>query len=182
VTYRVRRGALVNLVAVVEQDSWASESWTQQGTREAASADFTGLHPTVTTILERADAHCGWALFERDPLPAWAVQRVALLGDACHPMLPFQAQGAAMAIEDAWLLATHLEHAPDVTLALQRYADARLPRTSRVQARSRANAAWLHHASAASRAALAAGSRLIGGRVAAALDWIYGYDVTAETT
>ncbi|CAN0106005.1 unnamed protein product, partial [Chrysoparadoxa australica] len=101
-TYRLRGGELANLVAVIEKDEWTSESWTEQGSREEALKDFAGWHPTITRIIEQSDALFRWALFDRTPLKTWTDGRVVLLGDAAHPMLPFMAQGAAMAVEDAW--------------------------------------------------------------------------------
>ena len=93
-------GRLVNFVAVVEQDSWTRESWTDQGDVADALAAFEGWHPQVARILGAVDETFIWALFDRAPLERWSVGRVTLLGDACHPMLPFMAQGAAQAIED----------------------------------------------------------------------------------
>ena len=104
-TYRLRRGTLANFVGVVERDDWTTESWTERGTREEALADFADWHPTITRLLGEADTLYRWALFDRAPLPRWVDGRVALLGDAAHPMLPFMAQGAAMAVEDAWVVA-----------------------------------------------------------------------------
>jgi flavin-dependent dehydrogenase len=98
-------GRLVNLVAVVEQDTWTSESWTERGEVADALAAFEGWHPQVRTILGSVDETFIWGLFDRPPLERWSEGRVTLLGDACHPMLPFMAQGAAQAIEDGppWL-------------------------------------------------------------------------------
>ena len=96
------------------------------------------------------------ALYERDPLPSWSRGRVTLLGDACHPMMPFMAQGAGMAVEDAVVLARCLhEGMADLPAALRRYERARLARTAEIQVASRGNA-WLR----------------AGGNA----DWVYGYD------
>ena len=100
VHYFVRDRRLVNFVAVVEQDSWTRESWTDRGHAADALAAFAGWHPQVQKILQSVDETFIWALFDRAPLPQWSSGRVALLGDACHPMLPFMAQGAAQALED----------------------------------------------------------------------------------
>ena len=100
VHYYVQAERLVNFVAVVEQDSWTRESWTDQGDLAAALAEYDGWHPQVRTILGSVDETFVWALFDRAPLERWSVGRVTLLGDACHPMLPFMAQGAAQAVED----------------------------------------------------------------------------------
>jgi salicylate hydroxylase len=179
VTYRVRAGTYANLVAVVENTSWQGESWTEQGTREEALSDFSGWHPTITTLIEKADAHYRWALFDRAPLGRWSDGRVALLGDACHPMLPFQAQGASMAIEDAWVLAAQLDREREPQQALIRYAGIRLPRTSKVQAESRNNAGRFHHGNTLYYRPLQLAARLRPQLLINRFDWLYKHDVTA---
>ena len=105
VQYFVRREALVNFVAIVDQDTWTRESWTDRGEIADALAAFDGWHPHVRDIIGAADQTFIWALFDRVPLERWSAGRVTLLGDACHAMLPFMAQGAAQAIEDGATLA-----------------------------------------------------------------------------
>ena len=95
-----RRRRLVNFVAVIEQDSWTRESWTDPGDPADAIAAFEGWHPQLHEILGAVDDTFIWALFDRPPLARWSRGRVTLLGDACHAMLPFMAQGAAQALED----------------------------------------------------------------------------------
>ncbi|MEM9572539.1 MAG: FAD-dependent monooxygenase [Pseudomonadota bacterium] len=185
VTYRLRGGTLANFVGIVEDDTWTSESWTEQGTREQAMADFAGWHPIVTNLIAKADAHFRWALFDRDPLEKWIDGRAALLGDACHPTLPFQAQGAVMAIEDGFLLAKLCSETPkDLDTALATYFETRHPRTSRVQAASRRNAKLFHKASPISRA-FTYGPMWLAGKIAPAVirsqqDPFYAYDVREE--
>jgi 2-polyprenyl-6-methoxyphenol hydroxylase-like FAD-dependent oxidoreductase len=129
----------------VEQDTWTRESWTERGHLADAQAAFAGWHPQVRAILAAADDTFLTALFDRPPLERWSVGRVTLLGDACHPMLPFMAQGAAQAIEDGATLTACLTQAgPDIGEALRRYERLRLPRTSRLQALSAANKTRLH--------------------------------------
>ena len=153
VTYRLRGGTLANFVGIVEDDSWTSESWTEQGTMDAVLADFAGWHPVITNLIQSADAHYRWALFDRKPLSRWADGRAVLLGDACHPTLPFQAQGAVMAIEDAFLLAKLCAESPDdLPTALTTYFQTRQPRTSQVQTASRSNAKLFHKHTPLSRA------------------------------
>ena len=108
VHYFVQGGRLVNFVAVIEQDSWTRESWTDRGDPADAIAAFEGWHPQLHEILGAVDETFIWALFDRPPLPRWSRGRVTLLGDACHPMLPFMAQGAAQALEDGATLAACL--------------------------------------------------------------------------
>ena len=138
ITYPLRGGSLMNFVGVVESSAWQSESWTSRGTREECAADFAGWHPDVHTLIDNIETHFRWALLSRTPLDRWHVGRVALLGDACHPMLPFMAQGAVMAIEDAVVLARCLESSADVPAAFEAYVTARIDRATRcVQAAER---------------------------------------------
>ena len=182
VTYRLRGGRLANIVGVVERDHRAAESWTERGTREDALEDFAGWHPVVTTLLERADTLHRWALYDRAPLSGWHKGRVALLGDAAHPMLPFMAQGAAMAVEDAWALADELRE--PVPEALARYTARRLARASAMQARSRANARTFHRrglpAQLATYLPMAVAGRLLPGLVLSRLDAVYAHDETGS--
>ena len=181
VTYRLRGGTLANFVGVVEQGSWRDESWTQTGSRDTVMADFGAFHPVVTGIIEAADTHHRWALFDREPQPLWHQGRIGLLGDACHPMLPFVAQGAAQAIEDAWVLADCLPAANlsagavDAGLAL--YTQRRLPRTTRVQAEARANQRRFHQPDIAYWPLKLAASALPNAFLARN-DWLFGFDVT----
>jgi 2-polyprenyl-6-methoxyphenol hydroxylase-like FAD-dependent oxidoreductase len=143
--YFVRDRRLLCFVAIVEQDTWTRESWTERGHLADVQAAFAGWHPQVRAILAAADDIFLTALFDRPPLERWSVGRVTLLGDACHPMLPFMAQGAAQAIEDGATLTACLTQAgPDIGEALRRYERLRLPRTSRLQALSAANKTRLH--------------------------------------
>ncbi|GAA3381664.1 FAD-dependent monooxygenase [Cryptosporangium minutisporangium] len=150
VHYFVAGRRLVNFVAVVEQDSWTRESWTDAGDVADALAAFDGWHPQLREILKAVDGTFVWALFDRAPLDRWSSGRVTLLGDACHPMLPFMAQGAAMAIEDGATLAACLADAgaagsaADPAEALRRYEQLRLPRTARLQAMSAENKTRFH--------------------------------------
>ena len=184
VTYRLRRGELANLVAVVERDDWTIESWTERGTKEDALADFADWHPTITRILSEAPELYRWALFDRAPLQKWIDGRVALLGDAAHPMLPFMAQGAAMAVEDAFVLADELAGTEDIASALKAYQARRYRRASAVQAGSRTNAKTFHRKTIVSQLATY-GPMWVAGKIApsainARQDWLYAHDVTAS--
>ena len=177
VHYYVRGGQAVNFVGVVERD-WREESWTEPGDPRDLQADFAGWPAVVTAICAAATTPFRWALFDRPPLPAWTRGRVTLLGDAAHPMLPFLAQGAAMASEDDAVLAHRVAGSPDLPDALRAYAQDRRPRTSRVQAASRFNARLFHLPMAVGRTAFAAAGvadRLNPGGTAARFDWLYGY-------
>jgi salicylate hydroxylase len=141
----VRSGRLVNFVAVVEQDWWPDEPWIARSDLADPRAAFEGWHPQVRAILDAAEESLVWALFDGEPLERWSAGRVILLGDACRPALPFMAQAVAHAIEDGATLAACLaEEASDIPLALRRYEQLRIPRTSRVQAMSPVSTTRIH--------------------------------------
>lgn len=167
VHYYVRRGELVNCVCVVEKAGWEVESWNEQGDLAELKNDFAGWHPTIQTLIDNMDpdACFKWALFDRPPMKSWGQGRVTLLGDACHPTLPFMAQGAAMAIEDGAVLARCVAAGSDVAESLNRYQSLRLRRTTGIQNGSRRNARVFHlrgfNAWARNRAAKRAGSAVV---------------------
>jgi salicylate hydroxylase len=182
VTYYLRRGELVNFVGVVERDDWQTESWTERGEKAELIADFAGWANPVTAVIERAHECYRWALFDRDPLPSWSVGRVTLLGDACHAMLPFLAQGAVMAIEDAWVLSRKLK-TMGATAAFAAYEAERKPRTSRAQHAARARMSLYHRRGAlgqlAAHGTIWLAARLAPGVVKASNDWLFAHDVVA---
>ncbi|WOR16166.1 FAD-dependent monooxygenase [Hyphomonas sp. FCG-A18] len=182
VTYRLRQGTLANFVGVVEHSKFRNESWSEEGAKAEALADFEGWHPIVTTMIEAAPRLFRWGLFGRPTLPKWSNGRVVLLGDACHPMLPFMAQGAAQAIEDAYMLGALLREPSDIEAALRDYEVTRKPRASRVQAVSKSNATLFHHRNPLMRLSTY-GPMWMAGRLApraimARQDWLYAHDVT----
>ena len=128
--YTLRGGDIVNCVAITQSDSWQGEGWSTPGSREELLALYDGWHPDATGMMAIAPPEhlIKWALFDRPPLDRWTEGAVALLGDAAHPMLPFLGLGAAMAIEDAMVLARVLAESPDPA-GLARYAALRQPRT-----------------------------------------------------
>ena len=179
VHYFVARGRLLNFVGWTEHDAWNREDWTDQATVERARGAFAGWHPEVLRIIGAADACFIWALFDRDPLARWSIGRVTLLGDACHPMYPFMAQGAAQAIEDGAALAACLvAGAEDPAAALQRYERLRLPRVSRLQAMSRANKLSFHLPDGAAQQARDA-EWAAGEPTQDAMGWLWGHDAGA---
>jgi salicylate hydroxylase len=173
ITYRLRGGSLVNLVAVEERAAWAEEDWRQAGDPADLARAFAGWAAPVAGVIAAVDACHLWGLFDRDPLPRWVDGRVALLGDAAHPMLPFMAQGAAQAIEDAAALARHVAGGA-TPAALAAYQAERRPRTAAIQAASRANAG-LYHLRGAAALKLAV-LRAAPGLMRARLDAVYGHD------
>ncbi|VCU70992.1 6-hydroxynicotinate 3-monooxygenase precursor [Pigmentiphaga humi] len=183
VHYFVRPGRLVNWIAHRQVDVWADESWSRPGDKNELLEAFTGWHPSLLQMFEATETCFKWALFDRDPLPTWTKGRVTLLGDSAHPMLPFFAQGGAMAMEDGYVLARALARNPDPIAGLQAYEALRKERSTRVQLSSRARADSIQTTSR-----LAQVKRDIGFKVdqwlrpAGAIrraDWIYGYDATA---
>jgi salicylate hydroxylase len=151
----------VFVFATIGQESWTHESWTLHGDVEELRALYATFHPEARALLDACDSVLKTALYERDPMLSWSRGRAVLLGDACHPMLPFMAQGAGMAIEDAVVLARCLTRDPArPDLGIAAYEAARRERASRVQLGSRANT-WLKD----------------GGDA----DWVYGYDAWNAT-
>jgi salicylate hydroxylase len=146
VHYFVSGGRYMNFVAVTEQDNWDRESWNDRGDIAEAKRYYSGWHPQVHEILGAVDETFKWALFDRTPLASWSVGRVTLLGDACHPMLPYLAQGAAQSIEDGATLAVCLagRGPSEVEDALATYETWRKPRTAAVQLAARGNSTTFH--------------------------------------
>lgn len=146
VQYYVRHQALLNVVAIVPGDDAAPESWSAEGRTEDLLAALQGWDARLQTLVDSIPRVKRWALYDREPLDIWTEGRVCLLGDSCHSMLPYQAQGAAQAIEDAIALAGALDgvHRSDVTDALHAYAIARQDRAAAVQAASRHNRKLFH--------------------------------------
>jgi 6-hydroxynicotinate 3-monooxygenase len=149
-----RRDELYFVTSLPEPE-WRNESWSAKGDMDQLRAAFAGFHPQVQTVLQACPEAYKWALYERDPLPTWSKGRVALLGDACHPMVPYMAQGAANAIEDAAVLARCLDEDTSLEEAFRRFEATRKERTSRVQLTSHKNQ-WMSTRTDP--------------------DWVYGYD------
>jgi 6-hydroxynicotinate 3-monooxygenase len=158
VTYKVnpQRDELYFIASTPEPD-FKIESWSARGSLDQMRAAFAGFHPQARVILDACPEVRKWALVERDPLERWSEDRIVLIGDACHPMLPYMAQGGTAAMEDAVVLARCLEGADldGYADAFRRFEDHRKPRTSRIQLGARRNT-WM--------------------RTAPDLSWLYGYD------
>jgi salicylate hydroxylase len=182
VHYFVRSRRLVNFVAIIERNTWTRESWTDRGEVADVLAAYEGWHPQVRSILAAVNDTFIWALFDRKPMARWSVGRVTVLGDACHAMLPFMAQGAAQAIEDGATLAACLSQigAGDMPEVLRRYEALRLPRASRIQALSEGNKTRFHlpdgPAQAERDAEIARGTTDWSLKAVA---WLYGHDADA---
>ena len=182
VHYFVRDATLINFVAIIERDSWTRESWTAQAPLSEVLKEFEGWHPQTRAILQAADEVFIWGLFEHAPLPQWSAGRVTVLGDACHAMLPFLAQGAAQAIEDGATLTRCLMKSAgrDIPGALRAYESLRLPRASRVQAASQDNRQRFHLPDGPQQRARDAQIRDASTDwFLQAMDWVYGHDAGA---
>jgi len=137
VHYKLRSGALYNLVAVFHSDRYV-EGWDSAGDRGELMARFAGTRPQVQRLLDKIETWRMWVLCDREPIRHWSRGRVTLLGDAAHPMLQYLAQGACMAMEDAVCLADRIAaRGDDLAGAFADYEDARYLRTGRVQVTAR---------------------------------------------
>ncbi|MEH6644891.1 FAD-dependent monooxygenase [Sulfitobacter sp.] len=183
VSYPLRGGTLVNLVAVEERKSWAAEGWNHPDDAENLKMAFAGWDGMAGELINAVKAPTLWGLHRHPVAPVWQAGGVALLGDAAHPTLPFLAQGANMAIEDAWVLADHvLWGGVD---ALPAYQNERRPRVARVIKAAEGNA-WRFHLRPgpvrfAAHKVMGLGSRSAPRRMLGAFDWLYGVDVTARS-
>lgn len=158
VTFPLNQGRETFIFATTGQESWTEESWTSEGDVNELRGFYKDFHPDARALLDACDSTLKSALYEREPLQRWSVGTVTLLGDACHPMLPFMAQGAGMAIEDAVVLGRALAGAGNreqAAKALLAYENARKERTAKIQIGSRGNQ-WM--------------------KTQGNADWVYGYD------
>ena len=139
-------------------EEWVQESWSMKDNGDGAREAVSGFHEAAREMFDVSGEVLVSALYDRDPIASWAQEHIALLGDACHPMLPFMGQGAAMALEDAAVLARCLLGDPDdVPEAFREYERARRARVERVQSLSRLN---------------------VWGKQPPDVEWVYGYDAT----
>lgn len=175
VEYTIKSGTVKNYVAIAAVPDWHEEGWSVRAKVAEPLAAFAGWHTDVRAIIAATppDSCLKWGLFDRDPLPTWSKGRVTLLGDACHPMLPFMAQGAAMALEDSTVLARCLAQDEAIETALVRYEAARLERTAWCQLQSREAGKLFQR--------IASRSELDGDRAERARR-LYGYDAATIAT
>jgi 2-polyprenyl-6-methoxyphenol hydroxylase-like FAD-dependent oxidoreductase len=181
VHYPLRAGRVMNFVGALERSDWQVESWSARGTREELSADFAGWHDDVHALIRNIPIPYKWALMVRPPMERWSVGRVSLLGDACHSMVPFLAQGANMAIEDGYILARALtEGDGDIPARLLRYENARRDRTRRAVEGSASNIQRFHNKALADpvKAREYVDREWAGQPVAERYEWLFRYDVT----
>ena len=180
--YPVQRGELMNFISFVERDDWQIESWVTQGTTDELTNDFRGWHPDVHAIIEKIETPYKWAMMVRGPMERWSKGRVTLLGDACHPTLPFLGQGGVMAIEDGYIVAACLaKYFDDPAMAFGRYEDIRRERTATVVRKSHENrrSAFSPALADPNAVAVEVAREWQQERVRERMEWLYAYDATA---
>lgn len=182
VCYPVSSGRQVSFGATVPGSDWQEESWSARGDVADLAAAYAGWHEDVTRLIAAAGTVGRWALHDRDGIDRLSSGRVTVIGDAAHPMLPFQAQGANQSVEDAVVLAACLADAGPARLgaALRRYERIRLPRTTRIQRQSRDNAKTFHLSDGAAQR-----HRDTTARTSPGLDrheWLFAYDAEQAVT
>jgi len=183
VVYPLRDGRFVNIMAGEDTTNAAPEGWQEAAPRKLLQERFAQFGGPVPALLERAKKVHRWGLY-RHSLPAsWSEGRVVLLGDAAHAMLPYLAQGACMAFEDAYVLAKCWDEFDDPDAALGAYERLRAPRVARVMREAQANATRFHHSNPLARVigytGLRAASALAPGLISRRFDWLYNYRATA---
>ncbi|MCB5176631.1 FAD-dependent oxidoreductase [Microvirga lenta] len=174
VHYPIAGGKLINVVAI-QRTADPVEGWADPGDGRDLLAGYASAAPALRQLLAQPDQWLRWSLFDH-PVQRLAAGRIALLGDAGHPVLPFLAQGAALAIEDAAALAARLDQTPESPpQALARYEADRLERAQRVQKAARQNGRVYH-----ARGPIAFGRNLVMRRLGPQgmterYSWLYGY-------
>jgi salicylate hydroxylase len=177
VHYPVAGGAVINVVAIF-RDTWSGREWSAPGARDEILARYAPRRwaEPARALLGLPERWLKWALYDRPPLSRWGTGPITLLGDAAHPMLPFLAQGAAMAIEDAATLADCLAKSPDdPARALRHYEGLRQARTDRVQRAARRAGEIYHLKPPASFARNLAMGMIGGEKLRARYDWLYDW-------
>jgi len=180
VQYPLRNGALMNFVGAIEGQRWEIESWSEKGTTEECLNDFVGWHSDIQTLIKTIDTPYKWVLKIRDPMSTWTKGSITLLGDACHPMLHFLAQGAGMALEDGYILARCVEkYSASLPQALKRYEELRIKRTEAVVLGSNANAKRFHNPALADAKGAEAyvSNEWQEEKVKERYDWLFRYNV-----
>lgn len=182
VSYPLRGGTALNIVAVQERKAWAAEGWTHADDSANLRAAFADFAPAVLDMLDQVTAPRLWGLFRHPVAPVWHRDNLAILGDAAHPTLPFLAQGASMALEDAWVLADALATSDTLGAGLAAYQQRREARVRRVIKTANGNA-WKYHLRAAplrgaAHMAMRLGARVAPTRMMRQFDWLYTHDVT----
>jgi salicylate hydroxylase len=166
ICYPIRSGEIYNIFAGHVSEDWVDESWVVPSSVAELTAAYAGWNEALLTMLSNVEQCFKWGIRDRDPLPHWTHGRITLLGDAAHPMMPTLAQGAAMALEDAYAVARNLaRHRGDPEQALAAYESERLPRARDVQLQARRQ---FHN------------NRKNPAPPPLSRDWIFAHDATAD--
>jgi salicylate hydroxylase len=186
VTYPLRGGRAQNIVAVEERRDWAPDSWSHKDDPKALRRAFAGFCPEVKELLGRVTDVNLWGLHRHPIAPLWHRDHCVLLGDAAHPTLPFLAQGANMALEDAWVLGAALDEAATIPEGLALYQSRRKDRATRAITAANRNA-WKYHLRfpplrAAAHSVLRLSDRVAPSFMRHQFDWLYDHDVTGGET
>jgi salicylate hydroxylase len=178
ITYPVRGGQLMNVVGIIEKDGWRGESWTEEGTHEELLQDFGHWHEDVGELMRKIEQPFKWALLGRSPQKGWAQGSICLVGDSAHPTLPFLAQGANMAIEDAAVMARCLAAQDSSAKAFAQFENLRWQRTADIVNRSSDNAKRFHNPqlSDPTKAVDYVSSEWEPEKVRKRYDWMFEYD------
>ena len=183
ITYPVRGGQLMNVVGIIEKDGWRGESWTEQGTHEELLQDFGHWHEDVGELMRKIEQPFKWALLGRSPQKGWAQGSICLVGDSAHPTLPFLAQGANMAIEDAAVMACCLSLQDTASDAFTQFESLRWQRTADIVNRSGDNAKRFHNPqlSDSDKAVDYVSAEWEPEKVRRRYDWLFEYDALKLT-
>ena len=178
ITYPVRGGELMNVVGIIEKDGWRGESWTELGTHEELLQDFGHWHEDVGELMRKIEQPFKWALLGRSPQRGWAQGSICLVGDSAHPTLPFLAQGANMAIEDAAVMARCLAMQNSASEAFAQFENLRWQRTADIVNRSSDNAKRFHNPqlSDSAKAVDYVSSEWEPEKVRRRYDWLFEHD------
>ncbi|MCD1627927.1 MAG: FAD-dependent oxidoreductase [Paracoccaceae bacterium] len=184
VSYPLRGGAALNIVAVQERKQWADEGWNHGDDPANLRAAFADFGAPLRDILDQVNEVRLWGLFRHPVARVWQRDHLALLGDAAHPTLPFLAQGASMALEDAWVLADAVARCDSIAAGLAAYQVRREGRVRRVIAAANGNA-WKYHIGftplrLAAHTVMRLGGKLAPMRMMRQFDWLYTHDVTSN--
>jgi salicylate hydroxylase len=177
ISYYIRAKKLVNIVTQQDTDQWVDEGWSTRGDPDEMRASFPNPEPHLERLLGLVTQCSKWGLFTRPLTQNWGRNRIQLIGDAAHAMLPNAGQGACQAFEDSYILGRWLAACSDPAEAFANFRRVRIPRVHGVQRLSFSNARFKHmHDAAAQKQSITSGK----GSVHGSSDWVWGYDPVTE--